>query len=83
METPETVEQKMIPIIAEVLQIPAAKVLPAARFKDDLGADSLDLILLLYELEDRMGAVLPDDEAKRLVTVADAVRVVTGLLSKA
>lgn len=49
-----------------------APVLPDARFREDLGADSLDVVSLLIEVEDRYGLRVRDEEAAELATVQDA-----------
>jgi acyl carrier protein len=41
---------------------------------DELGADSLDLVELIMELEEEFGVQIPDEEAARIKTVADAIR---------
>jgi acyl carrier protein len=74
MTTPEGVEKSVKEIVAKVLKIPVETITLESRFRDDLGADSLDLVLLLYEMEDRLSLKLSDDEAKSVQTVADAVK---------
>ena len=44
-----------------------------ATFKDDLGADSLDIAELVMELEDEFETEIPDEEAEKIVTVGDAL----------
>jgi acyl carrier protein len=61
-------------IIVEQLGVDAAKVLPEARFREDLEADSLDLVELIMAFEDEFGGKIDDDDARKIVTVADAVR---------
>jgi acyl carrier protein len=73
-ESVVAIEAKLKAIIARVLKVPIEKVVNEARFKDDLGVDSLDLVLLLYEIEDQMGIALTDDDAKKILTVGDAIR---------
>jgi len=74
------VDDKLKALIARVLKVPLEKVQEQARFKDDLGVDSLDLVLLLYEIEDQMGVALSDDDAKKIVTVGDAIRLAGQIL---
>ena len=59
--------------LAEELGVDAARVGEGTRFKDDLEADSLDLYELVMELEDSYGVKIPDEEAARILTVAQAV----------
>lgn len=62
-------ERKMIDIIVEQLSVEREKVVPAASFIDDLGADSLDLVELIMALEEGFDVVIPDDDAEKLSTV--------------
>jgi len=80
--SPLEVEAKLKALIAKVLKVSPDKVKSEARFKDDLGVDSLDLVLLLYEIEDQMGIALTDDDAKKIVTVSDALRLASQLLAQ-
>ncbi len=77
MLSPEADEKTIKEIVARVLKVPITEIRLESRFKDDLAADSLDLILLLFELEDQMKLKLSDEEAKQVQTVADAVRLAT------
>jgi acyl carrier protein len=81
MISTETVERKLKAIVADVLKVQVDQILPESRFKEDLGADSLDLIMLLYEIEDKLGLTLSDDEALRMKTVADATRLALQMLN--
>lgn len=63
--------EKIQEMLADALNIPVEKVTPDAKIVDDLGADSLDVVELLSQLEDEFGIVIPDDEVEQLVTVAD------------
>ena len=63
--------EKIQSMLAEALNLPLEKVTPDAKIVDDLGADSLDLVELLSQLEDEYGITIPDEEVENLVTVAD------------
>ena len=61
-------------IIIELLAVDPDKVIPTARFREDLGADSLDLVELIMEFEDRFGSEISDEEAQRITTVGEAAQ---------
>ena len=63
--------EKIQAMLAESLNLPVEKVTPDAKIVDDLGADSLDVVELLGQLESEYGIMIPDDEVESLVTVAD------------
>ena len=58
--------------LATELELDAARVREDTRFKEDLEADSLDLVELVMELEDRTGIRIPDEDAARILTVGQA-----------
>ncbi|MBQ8229555.1 MAG: acyl carrier protein [Clostridia bacterium] len=63
--------EKIQTMLAEALNLPLEKVTADAKIVDDLGADSLDVVELLSQLEDEYGIIIPDEEVENLVTVAD------------
>lgn len=67
------VKEQIIDIIVEQLGVEKEKVVPAASFIDDLGADSLDTVELIMAFEDKFGVEIPDDEAEKIRTVGDAI----------
>ena len=71
--------EKIQKMLAEALNIPEEKVTPDAKIVDDLGADSLDVVELLSQLEDEYGIIIPDDEVENLVTVADVAAAIEKL----
>ncbi len=70
----ESVEAKVRAIVAERLGISEESVKLESSFIDDLGADSLDIVELVMEMEDKFEVEIPDDEAENIKTVADAVK---------
>ena len=58
--------------LAAELEVDAGDIDEGTRFKEDLEADSLDLMELVMELEDRYGVRIPDEEAARIITVGQA-----------
>ena len=58
--------------LAEELELDPGRIEEGTRFKEDLEADSLDLVELEVELEDRYGIRIPDEEAARILTVGQA-----------
>lgn len=70
---------KVKDIIVDRLGVDAEKVTPEASFKDDLGADSLDIAELVMELEDEFDMEIPDEDAEKITTVGDAVKYIESL----
>nr|WP_279512747.1 acyl carrier protein [Aureibacillus halotolerans] len=60
-------------IIVDRLGVDEAKIKTEASFKDDLGADSLDVVELVMELEDEFDMEISDEDAEKIATVGDAV----------
>ncbi|RJF72930.1 MULTISPECIES: acyl carrier protein [Deinococcus] len=60
-------------VIVDKLGVDADKVMPEARFVEDLGADSLETVELIMGFEDRFGITIPDEEAEKIRTVQAAV----------
>jgi len=65
--------ERVAKIIVDRLGVDESKVTPEATFKDDLGADSLDVVELVMELEDEFGMQFSDEDSEKIVTVGDAV----------
>ena len=60
-------------IIVDLLGVDESKVTPDARFREDLEADSLDLVELIMAFEDKFGGEISDEDAQQITTVGDAV----------
>jgi acyl carrier protein len=69
----ENIEQKIIKTVAETLRVEEGGISPESKFVDDLGADSLDLVELMMAIEAAFDCDIPDEEASKIATVADAV----------
>ena len=65
--------ERVTKIIVDRLGVEEAEVTLESSFKDDLGADSLDVVELVMELEDEFGMEISDDDAEKVSTVGDAV----------
>ena len=68
-----SIQQRVVDIIVEQLGVDASEVVETASFSEDLNADSLDLVEMIMEMEDKFGVKIPDEEAEKIVTVGDAV----------
>lgn len=60
-------------IIVDLLAIDPSRVTRDARFREDLEADSLDLVELIMEFEDEFGGEISDEDAQKITTVGEAV----------
>ena len=60
-------------IIVDLLAVDPTKVTKEARFREDLEADSLDLVEMIMEFEDKFGGEISDEDAQKITTVGDAV----------
>jgi acyl carrier protein len=68
------IEEKVKSIIVEQLGCSEDEVKPEASFVDDLGADSLDIVELVMQMEEEFEIEIPDEEAENIKTVGDAVK---------
>ncbi|MDO4187037.1 MAG: acyl carrier protein [Bacteroidales bacterium] len=67
------IEAKVKAIIVDKLGVEESEVTPEASFTNDLGADSLDTVELIMEFEKQFGITIPDDQAEKIATFADAI----------
>ncbi|MBM3878620.1 MAG: acyl carrier protein [Verrucomicrobia bacterium] len=82
MSAEKSVEQRVKAIIVEQLNVNADQVTPEAKFIEDLGADSLDVVELVMALEEEFGHEIPDEEAEKLLTVGDVIKYIEDNLQK-
>ena len=61
-------------IIVDLLGVDEGKVTPEARFREDLEADSLDIVEMIMALEDKFGSEISDEDVQNLSTVGEAVK---------
>ena len=73
MASPE-LEARLKKIVAEQLGVDESKIVPSARFSDDLNADSLDLVEMIMSLEEEFSVEIPDEDAEKILTVGDALK---------
>ena len=64
---------KMKPMIAEQLNVDESEIKAESNFKEDLGADSLDLFELVMALEEEFGVEIPSEDLEKIATVADVM----------
>lgn len=64
---------KVKEIIVEKLGVNESSVVPEASFTNDLGADSLDTVELIMDLEKEFDIQIPEEEAEKIATVGDAI----------
>ena len=67
-------EDRVKEIIAKELEVDSKQLAPEAKFIEDLGADSLDIVELVMALEEEFGLDIPDEDADKLKTVGDALK---------
>ncbi|MEX0792798.1 MAG: acyl carrier protein [Pirellulaceae bacterium] len=68
-----SIEERVIEIVASQLGVDKEKVTPQSSFVNDLGADSLDMVELVMELEEEFDIDIPEDSADKIETVGQAV----------
>jgi acyl carrier protein len=66
-------EDRVKEIIAKELEVEVKQLTAEAKFIEDLGADSLDIVELVMALEEEFGMDIPDEDADKLKTVGDAM----------
>lgn len=69
----EEIFNKIAEILADRFELKTEQITNTLNFKEDLNADSIDIVEFVLELEDTFGAEITDEAAENLVTVGDAV----------
>ena len=78
----KSIEEKVKDIIVEQLGVNPEQVTPTASFIEDLGADSLDIVELVMELEEEFEITIPDEQAEKIKTVGEAIDYIERELAK-
>jgi acyl carrier protein len=68
-----SVEERVIDIVCENLGVNKEQVTRQTSFQEDVGADSLDIVELVMELEEEFEITIPDDQAEKIKTVGEAI----------
>jgi len=71
--TMSEIAEKVKGIIVDKLGVSESEVTPEATFQQDLGADSLDTVELIMELEKQFDIKIPDEQSEKIQTVGDAI----------
>jgi len=82
LENAVSMEEKVIALLKKELRLKDKPVTPASRIKDDLGADSLDVLQLLMTLEEEFGYTIPDERLAKFVTVQDIIEYMESMEAK-
>ena len=77
-----TIEERVINIVCENLGVNKEQVTRATSFTEDIGADSLDIVELVMELEEEFEITIPDEQAEKIKTVGEAIDYIEKELAK-
>lgn len=69
----DQISERVLNVVKEVLRIGDDQITPEARFREELGADSLDIVSLLMAFEEEFEESISDEEAKELTTIGAAI----------
>uniref|UniRef100_A0A7S0SXJ4 Acyl carrier protein n=1 Tax=Chromulina nebulosa TaxID=96789 RepID=A0A7S0SXJ4_9STRA len=70
---PKFVTERIIEVVKNFEKVTASKVTPQARFKEDLDLDSLDAVEVVMAIEEEFNIEIPDSEADKILSIADAI----------
>lgn len=76
-------EERIRTIVVDLLGVEPERVVPAARFREDLDADSLDLVELIMAFEEEFGGEISDEDAQKITTVGEAVNYIDTHMAEA
>lgn len=68
-----SLEKKVRELIADRLKLDIEQIQPSSKFIEDLGADSLDIVEMIMQMEEEFGITIPDEDAEKIKTVGDAI----------
>lgn len=74
-------EERVRSIVVELLGVEGDRVVPASRFREDLEADSLDLVELIMRFEEEFGGEISDEDAQKITTFGEAVTYINERMS--
>ena len=72
-----SIEERVKNIVVDVLGVDMGRVAADANFRDDLEADSLDLVELIMQFEEEFGGEISDEDAQKIETVGQAVEYIS------
>lgn len=78
----KSIDAKVIEVISNQLSLREEDIKADSRFVDDLGADSLDIVELIMELEEEFDVEIPDEDAEKMLKVKDVIDYINKMLSK-
>ena len=73
----ENTQERVTNIISELLGVEKDRIKPEANFREDLEADSLDLVELIMAFEEEFGGEISDEEAQKITTVGEAINYIS------
>lgn len=82
MANTKSTEEKIKDIVVELTGCDASKLMPDAKFIDDIGVDSLDAVEIIMGVEEEFGVEIPDEAAEKLMTVGALTRYIDERLAK-